>query len=472
MKRSLKDSLEALSRSDYYPFHMPGHKRRSMGFMDPYKIDITEIEGFDNLHHPTGILKESMEQAAEIYGSSKSYYLVGGSTCGILSAISSAVKRRGKILMARNCHKAVYHGVFLNELQTVYTYPHFLPDFCVYGGVNVSEIEILLKTHKDIDVIFITSPTYEGVVSDIKSIAECAHQYGIPLIVDEAHGAHFNFGKEFPVSAVNLGADIVIQSLHKTLPALTQTAILHVNGNRIDTDRLEQFLSIYQSSSPSYLLMASIEECILYMDQKGRKEMDGYFSTLIDIRSRLDNLSNIRLMGCNMPGIYDLDLSKLVFSVRSTNLTGSRLQEILLEKYHLETEMSGIFHVLAMSTVFDTQEGLGRLLTALREIDLSVTSGKSEIKNLECITNHVSKTIYQAMSGKTLNLTFSEAEGKVSAEFLYAYPPGIPILVPGEVISQELINKMRWYQECGLSVQGLKDKSLQMIEVANGEDGE
>ena len=228
----LEQKLNELEQSDIYPFHMPGHKRAFLPFANPYAIDITEIEGFDNLHHATGILQEAQQKAADLYGAKKTYYLVNGSTCGLLAAISAAVPRGEKILMARNCHKAVYHAMYLRQLVPVYLYPEDTA-YGIQGQVTPQMVRKQLKQTPDIRAVVITSPTYDGVVSDIKNIADTVHAYGIPLIVDEAHGAHFGFSQEFPENATRLGADAVIMSVHKTLPAFTQTALLHLCSDRI-----------------------------------------------------------------------------------------------------------------------------------------------------------------------------------------------------------------------------------------------
>ena len=228
----LEQKLNELEQSDIYPFHMPGHKRAFLPFANPYAIDITEIEGFDNLHHATGILQEAQQKAADLYGAQKTYYLVNGSTCGLLAAISAAVPRGGKILVARNCHKAVYHAMYLRQLVPVYLYPEDTA-YGIQGQVTPQMVQKQLKQTPDIRAVVITSPTYDGVVSDIQSIADIVHAYGIPLIVDEAHGAHFGFSPEFPENATRLGADAVIMSVHKTLPAFTQTALLHLCSDRI-----------------------------------------------------------------------------------------------------------------------------------------------------------------------------------------------------------------------------------------------
>ena len=274
----LLERLKRYKESDIYPFHMPGHKRCknefTNEFLNPYEIDITEIEGFDNLHHPEGILKDSMEWAAEVYGADKTYYLINGSSSGILSAICSTSPLNGKIIISRNCHKSVYHGVILNYLKTEYIYPQIIDELWINGGISVNDVEKILENNSDANAVLIVSPSYDGIVSDICGIAEIVHKKGIPLIVDEAHGAHFSFDKRekkrfFPRSALDCGADIVIQSLHKTLPSFTQTAVMHVRKGYINLEKLEWYLQIYQSSSPSYVLMAGIEKCIFEMEKKG-----------------------------------------------------------------------------------------------------------------------------------------------------------------------------------------------------------
>ena len=246
----LVKTLRNYADSDYLPMHMPGHKRRlgagEMG--DPFFIDITEIEGTDNLHHAEGVLKYVQEQAAELYHSEETHYLVNGSTCGILTAISGCVSRGGTILLARNSHKSAYHGVMLRDLNVKYLYPQSTGDLGINGAIDPADVEKMLEQDPSIQAVMITSPTYDGVVSDVRKIAEITHKKGIPLIVDEAHGAHFPFSEQFPEDSVTAGADVVIHSLHKTLPSLTQTALIHFNGNRIDRERLRYYLTVYQSS--------------------------------------------------------------------------------------------------------------------------------------------------------------------------------------------------------------------------------
>ena len=500
----LLERLTEYAGSDAYPFHMPGHKRREIpdgipgGFPDPYGIDITEIDGFDNLHHAEGILKDAMETVAAIYGADRSWYLVNGSTCGILSAVFAATENGGKILTARNCHKAVYHAICLNRLEAEYLYPEEITEFRINGGIRAEDVRKALE--KDamrcagnsgdvrgkitkIQAVLITSPTYEGVVSDIRAIADAAHEYGIPLIVDEAHGAHLEYADQchsFPKSALEYGADIVIQSLHKTLPCFTQTAILHVKGKLVDQDRISRYLSMFQTSSPSYLFMAGMERCIRYMDGDGRNEMIRYEKRLERFMERMEGLQVLEILDREICGKYRTvvgwDPSKIVVStMRAEEFHGEELAETLRRKYHLEMEMTAPEYVIAMTSLMDTEEGFERLGTALLEIDGALRrrmeSGRKEKaasetpEGLESKLSHPVRRmlICEAMDADTERTAFQDTVGKVSAEFVYLYPPGIPIIAPGEVFTDAIVEKIMAYKAAGLLVQGPADPDADVI---------
>ena len=500
----LLERLTEYAGSDAYPFHMPGHKRREIpdgipgGFPDPYGIDITEIDGFDNLHHAEGILKDAMETVAAIYGADRSWYLVNGSTCGILSAVFAATENGGKILTARNCHKAVYHAICLNRLEAEYLYPEEITEFRINGGIRAEDVRKALE--KDamrcagnsgdvrgkitkIQAVLITSPTYEGVVSDIRAIADAAHEYGIPLIVDEAHGAHLEYADQchsFPKSALEYGADIVIQSLHKTLPCFTQTAILHVKGKLVDQDRISRYLSMFQTSSPSYLFMAGMERCIRYMDGDGRNEMIRYEKRLERFMERMEGLQVLEVLDREICGKYRTvagwDPSKIVVStMRAEDFHGEELAETLRRKYHLEMEMTAPEYVIAMTSLMDTEEGFERLGTALLEIDgvlrRRMESGRKETaasetpEGLESKLSHPVRRmlICEAMDADTERTAFQDTVGKVSAEFVYLYPPGIPIIAPGEVFTDAIVEKIMAYKAAGLLVQGPADPDADVI---------
>ena len=517
-KNSLLGKLKSYSESDYYPFHMPGHKRRDFSQLpNPYQIDITEIDGFDNLHHAEGILKESMEDAAEIYGADYSYYLVNGSTCGILSAICGCTKSGGKLLMARNCHKAAYHGAILNQLEVEYLYPEYLDSYGISGGIRAEDVRTALeynenedvesencgKTSKKIQAVLIVSPTYEGIVSDIGAIAEVTHEYGIPLIVDEAHGAHLPFAgmTKFPKSALEYGADVVIQSLHKTLPSLTQTAIMHIKGDLVKHRKIERYLGMFQSSSPSYVFIAAMEQCVQFMNEDGREEMKQYEERLNHFYDGMKELKVLRIFNreiCKEESVFDWDPSKVVVSTKQAvkfakktsdedekedvaRFGGEALGEWLRKKYHLEMEMTAPEYVIAMTSLMDTEEGLERLSKALLEIDEELCEeilqtvfheqlGADKKKNTErdSLLSKLPKavpaiTLSEAMDRNGQRITMADSLNMISQEFVYLYPPGIPILAPGERITKEVLERITWYQSMGLSVQGLSDPSLYSI---------
>ena len=495
----LINRLAAYARSDMYPFHMPGHKRRTGpedsfmnscvdSFTNPFAVDITEIEGFDNLHHPEGILKDSMKWAADVYGADQTYYLINGSTGGILAAVCGSVPRGGRILVSRNCHKSVYHGICLNQLKTSYVYPQEIEGLGIQGGITAEDVDRMLNRYMDTQAVLIVCPTYDGIVSDIEAIARIVHRAGLPLIVDEAHGAHFRYDAMFPVSALDLGADVVIQSVHKTLPSLTQTALLHIKCNRpdggcyADRERIDRYIHMVQSSSPSYVLMASIENSIYQMEQT---DTAPYGKQLHRLRRRLGQMRHLRLADTGLigqAGIRDLDISKIVVSTRGTCLypaedgltgfTGAQLDDILRREYHLEMEMYGADYVTAITTVMDSGEGLERLGDALTRIDTQLTDAgykpdgrRGDQKSVYSMRCDTAMSMGEAMEEKMASVGLEDSAGCISGEFVYIYPPGIPIVAPGEWISRPILEVILEYRDKGLPVQGPADQSLRTIRV-------
>lgn len=476
----LFEQLEKYRDSDYYPFHMPGHKRNAVekcgGALEAaYGIDITEIDGFDNLHRAQGILRKAQQDAAKLYGAEETFFLVNGSTCGILSAIFAVTQRGDRLLVARNCHKSVYYAVYLQELQVSYLYPDIVKKYNIADAIAPERVERLLEEQPDIAAVIITSPTYEGVVSDIGKIADITHRYGKPLIVDEAHGAHFGFHEAFPENAVRQGADIVIHSVHKTLPAMTQTALLHVNGKLVNRERLRRYLKVFQTSSPSYVLMASIDSCMNLMKREGRQLLgqlldyrDSFIKEVAGCRY-LEIMDRQTVSGCRMRA---MDPTKVVISIKNGELTGQQLYDILREKYHLQLEMAADGYVLAMLSPIDRQEGLERLARALLEIDSEMTASAADeqeeraLAPLE-ITMSIAKAIALSDEKGYHYIPVREAQGRTSAEFINLYPPGVPIVVPGEKIEDSTVEAIDSYLRAGLHVQGVQDGMLKVLESVN-----
>lgn len=459
---TLFERLQRYGNSDYYGFHMPGHKRNTDRFGDglPYGIDITEIEGFDDLHHPSGILRDAQREASRVYGAEETRFLVNGSTAGILSAILGSTRRGDQVLTGRNCHKSVYHAMFMNELEPVYLYPGFRPDIQLNTEISVSAVKAALNAHPRVKAVMIVSPTYDGVVSDIRGIADAVHEKGIPLIVDEAHGAHFGFHPYFPESALKLGADVVIHSLHKTLPALTQTALLHVGSCYADRKRIFHYLDMLQSSSPSYVLMAGIDRCIRMLSEERDRLFEPYVDMLQKFRERMQPLQRLALVETE-----HFDRSKLVIHTGRTGLTGRQLYRKLLASYHLQLEMAAGSYALAMTGPGDTKKGFERLARALEELDRETVkerqrvpaySGKMPVNEMVYTSSRTEEIA--AETGSVTSVPLEDCQGCVSAEYAYLYPPGIPIVVPGERISRESAAFMLASRQQGFSLEGMEEE--------------
>ncbi len=491
MKR-LYEILSEYGQSDIAPFHMPGHKR-NVGILpdwNPWKMDFTEVEGLDNMHCAEGIIKDAQAELAKSYGVDASYFMVNGSTGGILAAISSCVKHGDSIVVARNCHKSVYNAIYLNELKPVYVYPTLIEEWEISGGISPVEVRQAILENPEIKAVVITSPTYEGIVSDVEAIAKIAHAHNIPLIVDEAHGAHLKLMVNCPKSAVDCGADIVIQSFHKLLPALTQTAVLHFNSRIVDRGRLENYLGIYQTSSPSYLFMASMDFALDFMQsEKGRCFAKEYWKELNIFKEKCHSLKKLCIMEEEIVGldeVFGFDRTKLVISTADRKLSGSVLEERLLKEFGIQAEMSKGSNVLLMTSIVDGRETFERLYGALDEMDVQLVQENFEAQiEGSCVGDSGRKmptdektalsyrattalSSYKAVNSGHKQVAAEDAVGEISAEYIYLYPPGIPIVVPGELITKELYDIVLYYKENYLGegassqrrLQGMQDKSL------------
>ena len=510
MKR-LHEILCEYGQSNTAPFHMPGHKRRADILPDwnPWEMDFTEVEGLDNMHCAEGIIRDAQAELALVYGVDASYFMVNGSTGGILAAISSCVKHGDSIVVARNCHKSVYNAIYLNELKPVYIYPTLIEGWDVSGGISPAEVEQAILANPRVKAVVITSPTYEGIVSDVETIAGIAHAHNIPLVVDEAHGAHLKLMENCPKSAVDCGADIVIQSFHKLLPALTQTAVLHFNSRIVNRARLESYLGIYQTSSPSYLFMANMDWVLDFMvSEQGRSFAKEYWKELNIFKEKCHSLKKLCIMEEDIVGkneVFGFDRTKLVVSTVDGSVSGSVLEEKLLREFGIQAEMSKGSNVLLMTSIVDGREAFERLYTALAEMDGQLVQEyceemnrravkeSSEVQSVEnstgdeetdtCQTEEakaldekqaliyystVVLSSYEAVNSRHKQVAAEDAVGKISAEYIYLYPPGIPIVVPGELITKELYDIILYYKENyfgeGASsqrrLQGMQDKSL------------
>ena len=412
----LHDDLKKLNN---YPFHMPGHKRNADFGILGSDIDITEIENFDNLHHAESSILEIETKLKNIYGAKKSFMLVNGSTVGILSAVLAVTNKGDKIVIARNCHESVYNACFLNELNVVYIEPKFNTENGFYGKVTQSAVDKVLKENSDAKALVITSPTYEGVISDVTA--------PVPLIIDSAHGAHFGFSS-FPKYPEG---DIVVSSLHKTLPALTQTAVINIYNEKF-TPRVKKYLSILETSSPSYVLMNSVSKLAEILETK---------TALFDELS--ENLKELYATKLNrLKFVVTDDMSKIVVSASVANINGVELSNILRNNYRIECEMASINYVLLMSSIGDKKGAFQNLSNALAQIDSTLKSVPPKAIEKPPLPQKFCETFKEFQTVKT---EFSECEGFVSGETVYAYPPDVPIICRGEIFTPSVI---RYINEC------------------------
>ncbi len=470
---SLYDDISLYLERDLYPFHMPGHKRNpafdSMNGL--FLRDLTEVDGVDDLHCPQGIIMEAQKRAAALYDASEAYFLVNGSTAGLLTAISAAVPSGGKIIVARNCHKAVYNAIFLRNLTPVYVYPAFDEDFGINGSVFPEEIEKAIAENPDAKAVILTSPTYDGVVSDIKSIAEIVHTHNMALIVDAAHGAHLGFHPAFPDSAVHLGADAVIVSLHKTLPSPTGTAMLLVNGDAIAKSRIRRFLDVYETSSPSYLFLSAMDACICLLAEQKDTLFADFNDRLEHFNNQLHLLNYVRVLGFEAdrnkkhPAIYSHDKSRIVVKAEHLPMNGFDLENTLRERFGVEAEMAFADCAVFLTSVCDTQEGFDRLAAGLQAIVSENRQGVFKIPYPAAPRPQAVLLPYEAelMNGKILPMP--KSKDCICREFVCAYPPGTPVLVPGERITAEILAYIGLALRCGAKITGSSGKMPAYIDV-------
>jgi arginine/lysine/ornithine decarboxylase len=481
-------------------------------------LDVTELPGLDNLLAPEACIAESMEQLKTVYGSDASYYLVNGSSCGILAAISAVCRRGDTIIMARHSHKSVYHAVALLELHPVYLYPGIVEPYGMCGSITPEQVEEALHNHPEAKAVIFPSPTYEGILSDVKRISNLVHTYDAVLIVDEAHGAHLEFGTDSSTPAIRCGADIVIESLHKTMPCYTQCAILHLSvksheqqADSVDDEprnapeqqenlrkyqslmlekqlqqRIERYLNIYETSSPSYLLVANMENCIATMDEWRNTEEKAYYERLRRYRKKWEALQVLRILSpeeaCEK-GAYAYDETKLIIS--HPDMSGEELLKVFEETYGLVVEMASLRYVLAISTVMDSEEAFARLDDALQRLDqmhvekngcdkdsggkqsvnLVETNGIEDAEKVQlqlfvvmhdaCQHEDLLPGVAWNMETELIDVTL--AEGRIAGDYVTVYPPGIPVCVPGEVITRENLDYLiQCYQE-GLTIHGISE---------------
>ena len=465
-KQSIADFLQAHGQTEPVSFHMPGHKGAAIyrengygEFLDHFMDwDITEIPGADNLFQAESIIAETMNRYKTMYASKESYLLINGSSAGLIAAIMTVVPRDGKLIMARNCHKSVFNGLMMAGGQPVYAHPELIEEYEISGEITPEEIERCLVQHPDSSAVLLPSPNYYGICSDIAAIAEVVHRAGKILIVDQAHGAHLKFFDAFAgtkKAAENLGADIVINSTHKTLTSFTQSAVANLCSDRIDKYDFEDKLQLIESTSPSYLLMASLDINADLLERRGETLIRQWKEDLQYFYGRAADINGLRIMRHPL-----LDDTKINLDMSAYGISGLELEELLMEQ--------GIFAELVTGNIVMCMTGIGnrrcdyeRLLDALRKI----ATAHSLVPERAC--EQAARDVNGAWDFQNLaqrpvpkekeRIALEMAAGRVCASSVIPYPPGIPILCPGEVMDKTVIDYVKALREAGEKVIGIDD---------------
>lgn len=439
---------------------MPGHKGN--GVIDGkniFRLDVTELDDTDNLLAPERYIKESQDKLSKIYGTVSSHYLLGGSTCGIYSMISFAVSEGDKIIVDRFCHKAVINAIILCGARPVYVTPEYNYQFGFTGGIRSGEIASAVETHPDAKAVIITSPTYYGTVSDVKAIADAVHNAGMLLLVDEAHGAHLHAYDEFPNNAVKCGADMVVQSVHKTLGALSGGALLHINTNKIPSWRVAEVLSMYQTSSPSYGMLSVLERATLGALSLSKK-YKALFKAIDKCREEVNSLAKAYWVGEELVGncgIYAMDKTRIVINFSKLPITGYGVAETLRDKYKIEVEMADRNNIVCIATPYNNVNDVKTLAKAIVSIVDNMQISNNRADSFKNYHPRVAMTPRMAYNSPCETINMSEASGRVAKTIICKYPPGIPILVPGEEINDEHLRMITDTLELGGTVSGIEE---------------
>ena len=467
MENYILNKLEELKNDNLISFHVPGHKMgkvfEKLGYEDIlkkiYTLDTTEIDGTDNLHNAKEIIKDSQDRAARVFNSDKTIYLVNGTTCGIEAAIMSVCPPKSKIIVNRDCHQSVINACILGDIEPIYLSSKVCEKTNIVMGVDVEDTKSVIDRNLDAKAIVLTYPTYYGKTFDLKSICDYAHSKNMIVIVDEAHGAHLQLSDELPKSAIEQGADIIVQSTHKTLPSFTQSSMMHIKGDKIDDNKIKAMLRFLESSSPSYMLLTSLELAVDIYDKHGKELMSDLIKNIDNFKSKFKNNENI-IIDNNM------DKTKIFISLKNLGIIGYDLDNILREKYKIQVELSNYYGVLLICTIGNDEGDFIRLEKSLEDLLLNISRGKIlEDTNYPKIIPKKILNPRDAFYSDKKTIKLEDSIGKISGEYIIPYPPGISLISPGEMITQEIITYIQQGVKNGMIVNGIKDINLEYIDV-------
>ncbi|MGB5593636.1 MAG: aminotransferase class I/II-fold pyridoxal phosphate-dependent enzyme [Crocosphaera sp.] len=474
----LIDVLTTLKKQPDAAFYVPGHKR-GQGISQPlvsllgetvFQADLPELPELGNLFAPDEAIKKAQILAAEAFGATQTWFLVNGSTSGIIAAIVATCRPGDKIIVPRNAHQSVITGLIVSGAVPIFLNPEYDPIWDLALSITPDALEKALKQHDDVRAVFLVYPTYHGVCGDIQAIAEITHRYDIPLLVDEAHGAHFQFHEALPPSALSAGADLTVQSTHKVLGAMTQASMLHLQGTRLDPQRISQALQLVHSTSPSYLLLASLDGARQQMAMEGEALLTKTIQLSQIARKQISQIEGLSVLELDKKrlGFQDLDVTRLTVSVASLGISGLEVDEILRQKLGVTAELPMLSHLAFIISIGNTENDIKQLIQAFDKINDYIPSLPHIITSSphHLITPSPLKiSPRDAFFAPKETLKIEDSIGNISGELICPYPPGIPVLMPGEIITNKAVEYLQKIQQLGGMITGCTDHSLNSIQV-------
>ncbi|MCE5285674.1 MAG: aminotransferase class I/II-fold pyridoxal phosphate-dependent enzyme [Pelosinus sp.] len=469
-------------KDEVVPFHTPGHKmgkgmhpklEKIIG-RDALALDLALMEEMDDFFEPYGCIKEAQDLAAELYGADHSFFVINGTTGGIYAMIMTIAGPGDKIIVPRNAHRSIIGGIILNGAIPVFIQPEVDLELGLAMGVTPETVERAVRENPDAKGVLIINPSYYGAATDLEKIVEIVHSHDMVVLVDEAHGPHLKFSKRLPIQALDAGADICAQSTHKILGALTQCSLVHCRKERIKVPRLKAMLQLVQSTSPNYILLASLDVARMQMATEGTRLIEQAIELAQWVRAEVNTIPGLYCFGSDkigQPGVYSFDPTKVTVTVKGLGMKGTEAERILRHEYKVQAELSDMYNVLFLITLGDSQKDAEALLAALRSMAAKY-SGKQDFSALESISHSSYPAApegiispREALFGNTSIIPFAKSAGFICGEIVTFYPPGIPVLCPGERITQEIIDYSQTLMAAGLHISGPEDCTLKTIKV-------
>lgn len=460
-------------------FHIPGHKKGAG--MDPefrdfigenaLSIDLINIAPLDDLHHPHGIIKEAQELAAEAFGADHTFFSVQGTSGAIMTMIMAVCGPGDKIIVPRNVHKSIMSAIIFSGATPIFIHPEIDPKLGISHGITSDSVQKALEAHPDAKGVLVINPTYFGIVGNLEQIVDIAHSFGVPVLVDEAHGVHIHFHDELPLSAMQAGADMAATSVHKLGGSMTQSSILNVRDGLVSPKRVQSIISMLTTTSTSYLLLSSLDVARKRLATEGKELLAHVIDLAESTRARINEIDHLSCAGFEILGTkatYGMDPTKLIISVNGLTINGYEVEKWLREHYSIEVELSDLYNILCIVTIGDTQEKIDILIKALTELASKYAKEEGQEENTPVFVPDIPTLALSprdAFYAETEVIPFNESSGRIIAEFIMVYPPGIPIFIPGEVITDDNLAYIQKNINAGLPVQGPEDETFKTLRV-------